>query len=84
MIPGIAIQIVKISTDLETFDKSNILMPFLKTIALKSVIDPIIELQILAFLKEQDKWRSTLAQLATPTPEGAEELLKAYLDSMPK
>jgi polyhydroxyalkanoate synthesis repressor PhaR len=49
-----------------------------------AVISPIIELQILAFLKQQDKWRSTLAQLATPAPEGAEELLKAYLDSIPK
>ena len=49
-----------------------------------AVISPIIEQQILAFLKEQDKWRSTLAQLATPSPGSAEELFKAYLDSLPK
>jgi polyhydroxyalkanoate synthesis repressor PhaR len=49
-----------------------------------AVISPIIEQQILAFLKEQDKWRSALIQLAKPPPGSAEELFKAYLDSMPK
>ncbi len=51
---------------------------------LASTISPIIELQILAFLKEQGKWRSQLKKLAKPSPGSPEELFKAYLDSMPK
>jgi polyhydroxyalkanoate synthesis repressor PhaR len=51
---------------------------------LASVISPLIELQILAFLEEQGKWRSQLKKLAKPSAGSAEELLKAYLDSLPK
>ncbi len=51
---------------------------------LATMISPIIELQILAFLEEQGKWRSQLKKLAQPTPGSAEELFKAYLDSIPK
>lgn len=49
-----------------------------------SVIGPLIEQQILAFLKEQDKVRSHLKQITPPNLPTAEELLKKYLESLPK
>lgn len=49
-----------------------------------SVIGPLIEQQILAFLKEQDKVRSHLKQITSPNLPTAEELLKKYLESLPK
>lgn len=49
-----------------------------------SVIGPLIEQQILAFLKEQDKVRVHLKQFSSPAIPGAEELLKKYIDSLSK
>jgi polyhydroxyalkanoate synthesis repressor PhaR len=49
-----------------------------------SVIGPLIEQQILAFLEEQDKIRAHLKQFASPNIPSGEELLKKYIESLPK
>lgn len=49
-----------------------------------AIIGPLIEQQILAFLEEQDKIRAHLKQFSSPDIPSAEELLKKYIDSLPK